>query len=224
MRRRRQGRGGAEGRPRPSALPAAGQIVTVTLGARSWTTRVEAVGPRRVEVVAPTRRRAGPILPEPGTGIELSWTTAVGKLAGEGSVVGTGEDVVATWIVELGNVERHQRRRAYREQVPVLLVLSWRDRQVDTRTCDLSEGGAGVVLPAGSAPRDGEHVHVVLTLGDEQRLASDAEVVRVRELPHLADEPRLVEVGLAFVGDDPERTETLRRFVFEEQLRRRASR
>ena len=205
-------------------MPDAGQIVTVTLGACRWTTRVEAVGPRRVEVVAPTRRQAGPILPEPGTGIELSWTTAVGKLTGEGSVVGTGEDVVATWIVELGNVERHQRRRAYRQQVPVLLVLSWRDRRVEARTCDLSEGGAGVVLPAGSAPRDGEHVHAVVTLCDEQRLESDAEVVRVRELPRLAHEPRLVAVGIAFVGDDPERPETLRRFVFEEQLRRRSGR
>lgn len=71
--------------------------------------------------------------------------------------------------------------------------------------------------PRRTAPDLGDTVHVELTLPEAEPVIAPAKVVRHREV-----DAGTVDIGLEFVVIDAEATERLRRFIFEEQLRRRS--
>lgn len=214
MARRQRAGGGARRLP----LPPVGTVVAAGLGAHRWPTRVETVAPAGLEVVAPTRTLGEAILPDPGTEVTVSWTTDLGEMVASGSLTGTGFDVVPTWQVAVARVERHQRRAAYRLPVALPLTLRATAGSEELRTNDLSEGGLRCRLPVAGAPEPGTVLEGSLELPDGVVVLLRLRVVRVSE-PSDGE----VDVGIAFEDVDAAAAEHVRRFVFEEQLRRRAA-
>ncbi len=212
-------------------LPAPGTVVTVggEPWSRTWASRVEHREGNAVIVVAPTRPRGEPIDAEPGTPIVLGWATDQGYLEAEGVLTGTAVDVVLTWEVDASKVRRQQRRRAFR--LPVALPVAVAPRvtpsgpvpvprgPVQGETLDVSEVGIRCLLPRSEAPEVGDRAELSVGIPDEPPLLTVVEVVWRRR--HDAE---FEEFGLTFVDDDAERAERLRRFVFAEQLERRAGR
>jgi hypothetical protein len=212
--RRQRASGGAKRLP----LPPAGTVVAAGLGSHRWPTRVETVAATALEVVAPTRTLGEAILPDPGTDVTVSWTTDLGEMVASGTLAATGFDVVPTWQVAVSRVERHQRRAAYRLPVALPLTLRGGSGTDQLHTSDLSEGGLRCRLPVARTPEPGTAFDGSLELPDGVVVLLRLRVVRVSE-PSDGE----VDVGLAFEDVDPAAAEHVRRFVFEEQLRRRAS-
>jgi hypothetical protein len=206
-------------------LPAVGTVGEVTIDGhdRRWLTRIDDRDGTHLVLVAPTRPRGEAILPEVGAVVRFGWAAETGFREAAGVLAGTGEDVVATWVLAVRTVEKRQRRGAFRlaVSVPVELVLGARTLAAITR--DLSEGGLRCVLPLGSQGEPGDRVEVRLALPDAPPVEAAATVVRRRVEPPSAAGPGEVELGVAFVDADPSRAEALRRFVFAEQLRRRSA-
>lgn len=213
-------------------LPTPGTVVTVAAGDtdRTWTTRVEHRQGSTLIVVAPTFARGVPVDAVPGTPIVLGWTAEDGYLEADAVLTDHAIDVVLTWEVDASRVRRQQRRAAFRLPValPIAVLpepvaqrpVAAEEGQAAGRTRDLSEVGIRCVLPADDAPGAGDRVQVSVGLpGEDEPVLARAEVVWVRE-----PLGREVEVGLAFVDADEERADRLRRFVFAEQLERRAGR
>lgn len=210
-------------------LPAPGTVVTLggQQWSRTWASRVEHREGNAVIVVAPTRPRGEPIDAEPGTPIVLGWATDQGYLEAEGVLTGTAVDVVLTWEVDASKVRRQQRRRAFRLPValPVAVAPSVpRSESTPTgvaegETLDVSEVGVRCLLPRAEAPEVGDRAELSVGIPDEPPLLTVVEVVwRERH------DAEFEQLGLTFVDEDAERAERLRRFVFAEQLERRAGR
>lgn len=201
-------------------LPQAGTVVELTVEGlqRTWRTRIEQVDGARVLVVAPTQGDGSAFLVEPGRGVVLSWAVAGALLRAEGHTDGEDLDVVARWWVRVGRVTRLQRRDAYRLRVARPVTLLVEGEHLSGVTGDLSEGGALVVVPAPLDAVPGQSVRVRLTLAANEELLLDADVVRLAEGPD--DQTGL---GLRFRDLDEELCDRVRRFVLDEQLRRRAS-
>lgn len=205
----------------PSPLPDAGAIVEVAVIGRArppWPTRVEWMEGWALEVVAPLRHDGTPWPIEPGWSLTIGWPTDRGFMEGTGVYRGAGRDVVTTWIVDIARVERRQRRNAYRLPLRVAVSFDVGGRIIDGTSHDLSESGLQCVVPARHAPRRGEVVAFELALPELEPLTAEGRVVRCRE--RSATE---MELGVAFTRVEAERVEQLRRFVFAEQLRRRAT-
>lgn len=182
-----------------------------------WRTRVEQLDRTRVLVVAPTHDDGRELEVPPATAASLSWPSDGALLRAEGHLDGSDVDVVPRWWVRVERVTRLQRRDAYRLRVARPVTLLVEGTQLSGVTGDVSEGGALVVVPAPIAAEPGQHVRVRLALETETVLLLDAEVVRVRT----ADEGA-AELGLRFRGLDVELADQVRRFVLNEQLRRRS--
>jgi c-di-GMP-binding flagellar brake protein YcgR len=88
--------------------------------------------------------------------------------------------------------------------------------QLSGVTSDLSEGGALVVVPAPVDAVAGQRARVRLTLAADEVLLLDAEVVRLG-----AERDGERSLGLRFCDLGGELEDRVRRFVLEEQLRRR---
>lgn len=211
-------------RARPP-LPTRGALVAVEVDglAAPATTRVEWVDGWQLTVVAPTRRSGQAVAVAPATPVAVEWGDQAGWWRAATSVAGIDRDVVTVWRLATERVERWQRRRAFRLETVVPVVLHAGGRSIETATRDLSEGGLRCRVPAELAPSDGELLEVDLLLPAEHggALAGvPARVVRV-EWP----QPPHAELGLAVEpGEQPERSqvvERLRRYVFEEQLEQR---
>ena len=203
----------------PPPLPADGTIVDVVMADRDrhWLTRVEATADRTMCVVAPLRED-GELFPlQPGTPLFVGWPTEVGFLKATCTLRGRGEEVIATWMLDVVRVERQQRRSSYRLELSAPVMLGLLGRAAQGRICDVSEGGLRCSQLRRSAPDLGETVDLELRLPDEPPVVARATVVRQHETSATQ-----VELGLRFVVIDAEDVERLRRFIFEEQLRRRA--
>lgn len=183
-----------------------------------WLTRVEWSHGDILCVVAPLRDDGEPYPLEPGEGLTVGWSTEVGYLVAVGALRGYGEDVIATWGIAVSRVERQQRRAAFRLPLSAAVKIRGSSAEIVGRTCDLSEGGLRCTQPRRNAPELGETVHVELELPDEEPVIARAKVVRHREV-----DATKVDIGLSFVVIDAEETERIRRFIFEEQLRRRGA-
>lgn len=216
--------GRAASRERPP-LPAGGTLVAVEVGglAAPATTRVESVDGWQLTVVAPTRRSGQAVAVAPATPVAVEWGDQAGWWRAATSVAGIDQDVVTVWRLATERVERWQRRRAFRLETVVPVVLRAAGRSLETATRDLSEGGLRCRVPAELAPSDGELLAVDLRLPGEHGGQLDgvpARVVRVEW-----DHTPYAELGLALQpGEQPELSEVverLRRYVFEEQLEQR---
>lgn len=225
MARRKGKRGGAPSAPSTPTLPEEGAIVDVARADRDrrWATRVEWTQGRQVCVVAPLRDDGEPYPLDAGTPLVLSWPTDTGFLEGTGRLEALGEDNVVTWVLGIVKVARQQRRAAYRLDlsVPVEVCPDGSSAPVEARTLDLSEGGLRITHPKRSAPEVGQTLHVEFDLPESESgvatVLARATAVRVKETTG-AD----VEVGLRFAVIDAATSEAIRRFIFEEQLRRRS--
>lgn len=213
-------------------LPEPGTVVTVggEEWSQTWTSRIEHRDGASLVVVAPTLGPGEPLDAAPGTPIVLGWATEAGYLEADGVLTGHSVDVVLTWEVDANRVRRQQRRAAFRLRValPVAVLPDTSDGRLvavaetpsQGRTRDLSEVGLRCVLPEELTPEVGDQVIVSVQLpGESEPVTSRAEVVRVSEA-HRGE----VEAGLAFAEVDVERADRVRRFVFAEQLERRAGR
>jgi hypothetical protein len=196
-----------------------GTVVELTVEGvqRTWRTRLEQLDGTRVLVVAPTRGDGSEYLVEPGRGVALSWAVEGALLQAEGYAEGGDVDVVARWWVRIVRVTRLQRRDAYRLRVARPVTLLVEGDHLSGVTSDLSEGGALVVVPAPLDAVPGQSVRVRLTLAADEELLLDADVVRLADGPDGS-----TGLGLRFRDLDAELSDRVRRFVLDEQLRRRA--
>ncbi len=222
----RRDRGSDDGRATRAAsvLPGVGTVVEVAqrdTGVRRRS-RVEHAQAMQVWVVAPLRP-AGEAWPlEPGTPLELTWATERGVRTAHGALDRVEQDTVAVWVMSVARVEETQRREAYRLDLALPMQVSGAGFTVPGSLRDLSETGLRVRLAASTGLQLGDEVRVAVDLGTEGPVDHAARVVRVRtgtpggELAH--DE---LELGLRLLELDLDDVERLRRFVFEEQLRRR---
>lgn len=195
--------------------------------ARTWLTRVEAVHGSRLVVVAPTEPRGDVVDLGVGGPVVVSWPTELGLVVAEGHLVGTEVDVVTSWVLDVQRSAREQRRTAFR--LPIALTAALRpiggpSVPTEALTEDLSETGVSCTVVLGEAPEMGATVEVTVAVPDDEPLVAHAHVVRAEPLPLTEGEPRQTRLGLALVDDDPERRERLRRFVLDEQIRRRGQR
>lgn len=220
----------ATGRPRPAGeLPRVGTVVELGIAerARTWLTRVEACEGARLVVVAPTEPRGDTVEFPPGGAVRVSWPTDLGVMIAEGRLVAVEEDVVAAWLLEVQRTDRQQRRTAFR--LPIVLAAALRpiggpSVPTDALTEDLSETGVSCTVRVADAPDVGTTVEVTVAVPDDEPLVAHAHVVRSQTLPRREGEPAQTRLGLQLVDDDPDRRERLRRYVLDEQLRRRRSR
>ncbi len=200
-------------------LPPVGTVVEVTDPAgQAHRTRVEAVGDQTLEVVAPTggRRRREP--PDPGARIDVRWGSQLGMLVARCELVAIPSDVVALWSLAVRRLERHQRRDAYRLHVrlPAELRLVGGDT-VLAETLDVSESGVAVEVAPGSHVAVGDRVDLALALTDGVEVLTFAVVRRAD-----AQASEGLRAALELTDPDARTRDVLRRFVLDEQLRRRA--
>lgn len=200
-------------------LPADGKVVEVAMVERDhrWLTRVEWSHGDVLCVIAPLRDDGEPYPLQPGEALTVGWSTEVGYLVALGALRGYGQDVIATWGIGVSRVEQQQRRSAFRLPLSTPVKVRGSSTEITGRTSDVSEGGLRCTQPRRNAPELGETVHVELELPGEESVIARAKVVRHREV-----DATNVDIGLAFVVIDAEETERIRRFIFEEQLRRRS--
>lgn len=199
-------------------LPSPGTVVDLAVEGvrRTWRTRIEVVDGARALLVAPSRADGTPFTVAPGTPVRLSWATPCALQRAEGRVTGGDVDVVPRWWVTLERLTRVQRRDAYRLPVARPVTLLVEGDQLSGVTGDLSEGGALVVVPAPVDAVPGQQARVRLTLAADEILLLDAEVVRVGQV-----RDGEASLGLRFRDLGGELEDRVRRFVLEEQLRRR---
>jgi c-di-GMP-binding flagellar brake protein YcgR len=217
-------------RPRPAGeLPRVGTVVELGIAerARTWLTRIEAADGARLVVVAPTEPRGDTVEFAPGGAVRVSWPTDLGVMIAEGRLVEVEQDVVAAWVLEVQRTDRQQRRTAFR--LPIVLAAALRpiggpSVPAEAQTEDLSETGVSCTVGLADAPDVGTTVEVTVAVPDDEPLVAHAHVVRAQPLPRREGEPLQTRLGLQLVDDDPERRERLRRYVLDEQLRRRRSR
>jgi c-di-GMP-binding flagellar brake protein YcgR len=205
-------------------LPAVGTVVEVAQPDRGVRrrSRVEHVAAMQVWVVAPLHP-AGEAWPlEPGTALELTWATERGVRTAHGALDRVEQDTVAVWVVTVARVEETQRREAYRLDLALPAHVVGSSFEVAGTLRDLSETGVRLRLPASTGLALGDEIRVEVELGSEGAVGHRGRVVRLRtgtpngELGH--DE---LEAGVRLLQLEREDVERLRRFVFEEQLRRR---
>lgn len=212
-------------------LPADGSIVGVRRvdGPWTWRTRVEWVEDAALCIVAPMGPVGDPVPVEPGEPLLVVWSSDRGLLQASSRLRRVAHDVVELWVVDVAQVERSQRRQAFRLPLVVPVTLRAASREITGETADLSETGLRCRVPATSAPEVADRLEITLVLVDEEPLILDGEVARVQLLERPAPEPapgtpppREAELGIAFLELEGSVAEQLRRFVFEEQLRRRS--
>lgn len=167
-------------------------------------------------VIAPLLPDGRPVPLEPGSALSVGWPTALGYLEAAASLQGAGDDRIATWVMEVREVRQHQRRSAYRLEVALPVTMRIGERAIRATIRDLSEAGLRCGVPRGEAPSLDTRVDLEFALRDVGEIAARGRVIRVE--PATATE---VEVGLTYIDLGTDTAEDLRRFVFQEQLRRR---
>lgn len=211
--------------PTDLTLPGEGEIVELALIEREmlWTTRVEWIMTPRVCVVAPLRADGRPYPIEPGIPMSVAWTVPTGQLEGLGHLEALAQDNIATWVIEVAQVQRRQRRDAYRLTIslPVETTIEGATTPLTLSTIDLSEGGLRLLALKRSPIEVGQTLHVKFTVVDYERdrdvtVIAAGTVVRVH--PRHDSE---IDVHVRFTLIETETTDQIRRFIFEEQLRRR---
>lgn len=203
----------------PLPLPATGSVVEVVLDdSHRWPTRLETRSATEIVVVAPARRLGDAILPPIGARVDVVWTTEIGEMVARGALSRIDLDVVHLWVVQVHRVERYQRRAAYRLPIALRAVLRPSTGPIDATTADLSEGGLRLRLATEGAPVIGDEVDVGVHLPTGAVVLARARIVR-----SVGPVDGEIELGLAFVAPDDAAADLIRRFVIEEQLRRRAT-
>ena len=205
---------------KPPPLPKLGTVVQFGLVDldRTWVTRVEWVEQWTMSVIAPLRQDGEPFPLKPGSRVTIGWPTDLGYLEAAAELRGPGEERIAIWIVDVKRIDRKQRRSAYRLEVNVPLTVRHGDRTLQGTIRDLSEGGLRCVVAKQGAPEHGDVVDLEFDLQDVGGIVARADVVRVEER-----DATEVGLGLAYVVLETAAAESLRRFVFDEQLRRRGT-
>lgn len=226
----RGAKGGAAASRLP--LPAVGAIVGVIRveGDRTWRTRVEGTEELTICVVAPLRPAGESFAFGPAEPLQVVWANDRGVLVASGTLRAIEHDVVDLWVIDVLQVERSQRREAFRLPLTAPIVVGGWGQTSAGETRDLSETGLRCRLPARSAPAPGDAVEATLELPEQPSLVLAGAVAHRDEVTRPLSEriatnspaPE-VELGIAFVGLDAAVTERLRRFVFDEQLRRRSA-
>lgn len=183
-------------------------------------TRVEDARPGAVVISRPTDAAGHPLRASPGEELVLRWTSESGLHEVTGVLQEVVDDPVPCWVVgarSLGPVV--QRREGFR--LPVRLPLTLRARSdgaatVEGTVCDLSEGGLGLRVPARAPLESGMAVEVVFMLDDGDVTAA---AVLVRLGPPVDGERA---GGARFDEPGDELATRIRRYVLQEQIRRRA--
>jgi c-di-GMP-binding flagellar brake protein YcgR len=213
-------------------LPAVGTVVHVSLGdgAPTWKTRVEWVGETSMCVVAPLRSAGEPLAMANAQPLEVVWSNERGILQASGSLRAIEHDVVDLLVLDVVRVERSQRREAFRLPLVVPITLRIGARSVAGETRDLSETGVRCRVASRGGPELLDDVEVALAIADQPPLVLIGRVVRARALTRtpaqIASEgpaQAQTELGIALLDPDPGVTDRLRRYVFDEQLRRRTN-
>lgn len=183
--------------------------------------RVEDARPGAVVISRPTDAAGHPLRASPGEQVALTWTSESGLHEVTGVLQEVDGHPVPCWVVSvraLGPVV--QRREGFR--LPVRLPLAVRTSAedgaavIEGTVCDLSEGGLGLRLPAGAPLQAGAAVQVAFPLDDGDVTAA---AVLVRLGPAVDGERA---GGARFDEPGDELATRIRRYVLQEQIRRRA--
>ncbi|MFA9445517.1 PilZ domain-containing protein [Egicoccus sp. AB-alg6-2] len=200
-------------------VPRQGTVVALELVDvdRVWRSQVDDQQGATLVVLAPSRPKGPPILPDVGRAVTVGWPTPVGYLEAEAVLTATTDGKFATWTLEVSRSALSQRRSAYRLDARLQVTLATEAYGALTAVSrNIAEGGVACELPGRQDFEVGERMHVSVHL-PEIEVASRGRVVRSAAMV-----PDGSEVVLAFEDLPEESAEPLRQFVFEQQLARRA--
>ena len=203
-------------------LPHAGQsllLVHTTTGARLTTIVDDDVAPDCLLVQPPLGTGGVPVATMPaGTELLLGWTTAGGRHELDTSLVEVRRDRVPLWRLAAQGPTRTTQLRRYARAADSLNGELTRGRDTwSALVCDLSEGGARLLVRDASGLVDGESVLLYLTL-EERRLQLPG-----RLLPFVPADVGRTELRVEFQGIG-RAADVLRRRVFARQLQARSVR
>jgi c-di-GMP-binding flagellar brake protein YcgR len=211
-RRSGRSRAGADGATGPSVN------TSVRLSREGWPhaarTRVEDVTAQEIVVARPERAGPSLVAADVGDTLLLAWTSEDAMYEVPVTLVTAGDTHPPTWALRpLGPVRRQQRRASFRLEVRLSATLGTDAAAAGlAQVSDLSEGGLRCMPPDGPAFAEGDQVWVRLTLPDEE-ITLDATVVRVGHTG---------ELGINFVRPPETAADRIRKFLFSEQIARRA--
>jgi hypothetical protein len=202
--------------------PLVRDLVDVVLDASTepLVTAVLRVGEDSLALEAPVDRGGRLVLPRPREGGLLVWRGEKDLLQAPVTVVGTTRSPGPQWLLRLiSGATTCQRRSFVRAdvQLPVLLRVERAEHEITA--LDISEGGLRCSTRDALGLSGGTAVEVGLVLDEDLQLRLPAEVVRARRT--FPEAP--LDLGLRFTGLSIKDADRLRRWIFAELRRQRAS-
>jgi hypothetical protein len=189
-----------------------------TAGGDARPSRVEDAARGVVVVSRPTDEAGYPVRGRPGEPVTLTWTSDWGVHEVAGTIVDTASEPVPLWTVRAEVAPPvHQRREAFRLDVRLPLELLRGEDTVVAAVVDLSEGGLGFEMPDGAPLDAGQAVRATFPL-DEGDITLGGTIVRLS-----AARGGIRTGGLRFEALNEELATRVRRYVMQEQIRRRVS-
>ena len=202
--------------------PLVRDLVDVVLDASTepLVTAVLQVAADGLELEAPVDRGGRLVLPAPRAGGLLVWRGAEDLMQAPVTVVETTRPPGPQWLLRLvGRASACQRRSFVRADVQLPVQLRVERAHHEVTALDISEGGLRCSTRAALGLSGGTSVEVGLDLGEELQLHLTAEVVRARHPVPAAP----LDLGLRFTGLSIRDADRLRRWIFAELRRQRAS-
>ena len=197
-------------------------LVDVVLDASTepLVTAVLRVAADSLALEAPVDRSGRVVLPQPRDGGLLVWRGAKDLLQAPVTVVHTTRPPGPQWVLRLtGGATTCQRRSFVRAdvQLPVLLRVERAEHEITA--LDISEGGLRCSTREALGLTGGTAVDVGLVLDEDLQLQLPAEVVRARR--RFPEAP--LDLGLRFTDLSIKDADRLRRWIFAELRRQRAT-
>lgn len=179
--------------------------------------RLEDVQDANLVVSAPSTPTIPILFSDVGEPVVIQWTTHRGICDVTGTVVAVERKPLPLWFVRADKKPTlHQRRQFARLAVTLPIVLvDAEGRQMRVVTVDFSEGGMSCALPAGESVHPGDRLEAFILV--DLLFSTTAVVVRNQTSAN-----GVTTASFRFEGLDRRDADRVRRFIFSEQLRRRA--
>lgn len=180
--------------------------------------RVEDLDNKRMVVAAPTTPTIPFLMPDPGDSVKVHWVSHRGICELSARVDLCKRAPMPVWVVTATSEPTlHQRRRFARISVtlPVALAVGGSENETTT-TLNIGEGGMTCILAHDQSLTPGDMAEVIVNLDDE------AFYTRAMCLRTDANETGRATASFQFEQLEPHQADRIRRFIFQEELRRRA--
>lgn len=180
--------------------------------------RIEDLDHKRMVVAAPTTPTIPFLLPDPGDSVKLQWLSARGPCEFSALVESCRRGTVPAWIITATSAPSlHQRRRFARIMItlPVAFAISGSESDTST-TLNISEGGMTCAIPRDRVLVPGDFAEAIVNL-DGDPFYARAVCLRTE-----TNEAGRLTASFQFEQLEPQQADRIRRFIFQEELRRRA--